>query len=228
MIEIHAAGEWVCSTCGGEQICLVGASVPTDQRCLTCRDARVGLTQALRAAEIPPAFISYARRDWELHFQRGWPAELNDMPPPPRISYLWGPTGTGKTTAAAIRLREEIEQGRSGFWAGRLTLEEMLRDLRSESSVALLRKLLAVELLVWDEPLAGVTSSLAAGQVLMIIDHRLNFGKSSLITSQLSPTQLLPPRGAKATPLSAPLGSRLLSGAVLAMAGPDSRLGGAA
>lgn len=226
MIELHSAGEWVCSACGVEQIRLIGASVPTDQRCLTCRDARTAVVQALRAAEIPPALAGYNRRGWEQYFGRRWPAELSSGSP--RVAYFWGPTGTGKTTAAAICLREEIEQGKTGLWASRLLLEEMLRDLRSEASGALLRRLLGVGFLVWDEPLAGAISSFAAGQVLTVIDHRLNAGKPSLITSQLSPTQLLPPPGAKAAPLSAPLGSRLLSGTIVAMAGPDARLGGAA
>lgn len=215
--------EWRCSTCNEPQVAVWGATVPADLRCLSCESKERDFRERLAESMIPAGYRGYTRRSWECHFGRSWPLE-DDLEAPPAVVYLYGPTGTGKTSAAAVLLAEHIRTGGRGLWADKGTIEDVIRESR-EGGAEISRRLARAELLVWDEPLGGLISALAADKVLATLNTRTAELRRTVVTGQLAPTDLMPGQGRP--PVIPALASRLLSGEIVLVDGLDARLGGA-
>jgi hypothetical protein len=208
---------WQCTRCGEDQLAF--GAIPTDRLCHTCQDGRSAVTEA--AAGIPERYRSLTRASWQAHFQRPWPADLEQWTGTPCWAALWGPTGTGKTGLATILLAEHLRTGRRGRWiSGPELARRIQRDFAGAEDV--LTPLLVTPLLVLDEPLNGAAADWYLERLLLLTRTRDERGLPTLVTSQLLPELLLTPTTAAPPPLL----SRWLSGIRIhhELAGEDVRL----
>jgi hypothetical protein len=220
---VIAAPLFTCGSCGAEQWALSAAiAAPADGLCVECRDGKAAvppptLGLQLLAAGLPDAHADYLRREaWEVKFRRPWPPELRERPLP-RWTFLYGPTGTGKSTAAAILLAEALGAGEHGRWILGATLAQLWVAHENDRSVVL--PALASGLLVVDEPLASIgrLTEFVAGRWIGLSTVRDDAKRTTIVTSNLPPVELM-----RRVPAAA---SRILSGVVLELDGPDARLG---
>lgn len=224
---------WRCSGCNEPQLALAGAAAPADGLCHECRGKqRPAVGQLLVEAGVPPKFRRHAtRRAWVRHFGRPWTLDW----PRPGVHWLclWGPTGTGKTSAATILLAEHLQAGRRGLWIdGASLVAELGREMDSGGERALLPRLSRTALLVLDEPFGGYVTDYVASQMLALIRARDQRELLTIVTSQLDP-EVLMARAAATRPDGEPLYptgslgaavSRVLGGLVVRVDGEDARL----
>jgi hypothetical protein len=221
--------EWACTVCHEPQLCLGSQAPPADRLCHACRAERdrPTLAERLAGAGVPAAFRPHATREaWMAHFHRltfgvgDWPGEAD------RWLCLWGPTGTGKTSAATVLLAEHLARGGRGLWIdGMSLLDELAREMDSGERM-ILPQLLRTPLLVLDEPFSGYLTDYAAGRMLLLIRRRDQDGSRTIVTSQLDPEALLRLGASPRFPTGS-LGaavSRALSGRVVQIDGVDERL----
>ncbi len=242
--------EWTCGGCGEPRVTLKGFDPPQDRRCHGCRSVPPpvpGLSNVLASAGVPGELCRLAldRTAWEGHFERPWPAKLAAWPGREKVTYAWGPTGTGKSSAAAVLLGELLlgdaardalsppAAPRALFAYGPLLLHRMRMEFEEAGGRRLMDRLLTVPVLVVDEPLAARLTDWAAGELLTLFGSREIEGLATFVTSNLAPTALLPAvqaasargrRAAAVPPCPPALASRLLSGTVVAFEGEDVRL----
>ncbi len=219
---------WPCRTCGEAQVAIAGFEPPADGLCSDCREriAAQTLTPHVERAEIPRLFRPYAiagRAAWSVQFRRPWPRALADVGKL-SVAYLWGPTGTGKTTAAAILLVEQLAAGRAGLWVDGIEIRAAVKRSFNGGAGGDLERALAAPVIVYDEPLAGEPTPWDLSEVAYrIVRTREAEGRLTIVTSQLDPAELYPAVGAKPT-FPPPLVSRLLSGATVWLGEDDARL----
>ncbi len=223
--------DWPCSGCGEAQVTLGPEAPPTQRLCHDClaKLDRPPLASLLAKAGVPWKFRQHATREaWMAFFGRptfqvgGWPAAGEQW------LCLWGPTGTGKTSAATVLLAEHLARGGRGLWIDGMTLMgELSREMDSGSEQVVLPRLCHTPFLVLDEPFSGYLTDYAAGRMLMLIRHRDQHGAQTIVTSQLDPEALVA-LGANARKYpTGSLGaavSRALSGRVIEVDGLDERL----
>jgi hypothetical protein len=237
--------EWTCAACHEPQVCLGSQAPPADLLCHPCRAERAprpSLGALLAGAGVPSDFRRYATREaWMGYFHRltfsvgDWPSEVD------RWLCLWGPTGTGKTSAATVLLAEHLARGGRGLWIdGMSLLDKLAAEMDAGGERVVLPPLMRTPLLVLDEPFSGYLTDYAAGRMLLLIRRRDQDGSPTIVTSQLDPETLVGLGGSvkrNGEPLypTGSLGaavSRVLSGRVVQVDGPDERLaravGGAA
>ena len=211
---------WLCRRCGEDQVAF--GKLPEDLLCHTCRDAQpVPFPEA--AAGIPGRYRNLTRESWVAHFQRPWPAAMERWTGSPHWVALWGPTGTGKTGLATVVLAEHLRTGRRGHW---ISGPELARRIQCDFAGAedVLVPLLVTPLLVLDEPLSGASADWYFERLTLITRARDDWGRPTLITSQLLPELLVEPNAVVPPPLL----SRWLSGLRIhsELGGEDVRLRG--
>lgn len=225
---LTVTASWACGSCAEPQVAIAGIQPPADGLCADCRDRREAmiLTPRLDAAAVPRAIRRDAlagRASWSVHFRRRWPRALADGRAI-SVAYLWGPTGTGKTTAAAILLAEQLAAGRDALWVDGIEIRYAVKRAFNAGPASELDRVLAVPVVVYDEPLAGEPTPWDLSEtVYRIVRAREGQGRTTIITSQIDPADLLPepPR----TPLfPPPLVSRMLGGVRVWMGEEDARL----
>ncbi len=222
--------EWACIACHEPQIGLGLQEPPANRLCHTCRAERdrPTLAQRLAGAGVPSAFRRHATREaWMEHFHRqtfnvgDWPGEGE------KWLCLWGPTGTGKTSAATVLLAEHLARGGRGLWIDGMTLlDELAREMDVDGERTILPRLLRTPFLVLDEPFSGYLTDYAAGRMLLLIRRRDQDDARTIVTSQFDPEALLR-LGASPKYPTGSLGaavSRALSGRVVQIDGLDERL----
>lgn len=202
---------------------------PPDGLCASCRRELHPrpLTHALEEAGVPRGFLPCTTREaWLAHFHRprfpveAWPGE-------DRWLFLWGPTGTGKTTAATVLLAEHLARGGRGLWADGMSIrEDLAREMEIGGERTTLSRLVRTPFLVLDEPFAGYVTPYAADRMLLLIRRRDQEARPTVVTSQLGPRELMDFAGGKqfATGAVVAAASRILSGRVVLLDGPDERL----
>lgn len=189
------AHEWQCPECATPQVAIrPDADLPQDGVCQSCRDRRQPPMSRLAAgARVPVVFLPFLRREyWETYFGLAWPEELASWEEHPSVAYLWGDTGTGKSTAAAILLAERLAAGGRGRWADGLEVrDELLREVRGELASGLMVRLQEAPWLVLDEPLAGRPTPWALAEIYRLVRYRQAAELPTIYTSQLDPKALL-------------------------------------
>jgi hypothetical protein len=222
--------EWLCPACGETQLALGAQVPPADRLCHACqaRRERKPLARLLAEAGVPRGFRRCTTRQaWIEHFHRllfvlgDWP--LADD----RWLCLWGPTGTGKTSAATVLLAEHLGGGGRGLWMDGMTIrEELAREMDAGGERTLLARLIRTPLLVLDEPFAGHVTPYAADRMLLLIRQRDQNDGRTVVTSQLGPEELMSFASDSRflTGSVAAAASRILSGQVIEIDGPDERL----
>jgi hypothetical protein len=223
---------WTCAACNEAQLTLgTRQAPPADRLCHACRAERdrPSLAERLAAAGVPAAFRRHATREaWMAHFHRltfsvgDWPGPSDD-----RWLCLWGPTGTGKTSAATVLLAEHLARGGRGLWIDGLTLlDELAQEIDRRGEALALPPLMRTPLLVLDEPFSGYLTDYAAGRMLLLIRRRDQDGNRTIVTSQLDPEALVRLGSSPRFPTGS-VGaavSRVLSGRVVRIDGDDERL----
>jgi DNA replication protein DnaC len=131
---------------------------------------------------------------------------------------LHGPTGTGKTYAAAALvswfLTQELIHPRDMAWRPVAALVDELTALGSGARA--LAELVAVRVLIVDDWGLQRETPFVAERLDGLLVGRHDSARQTIITTNLQPTELMR--------RSARIGSRLLSGTVLRLAGVDRRL----
>lgn len=136
--------------------------------------------------------------------------------------YLWGGTGTGKTYLAAAILREYVKGARRTAYFR--TVADLIRDIRAtfdrdgggDTEAELLDRYAGYGLLVFDDLGAENSTDFSTSTVLNLIDRRGNGGKATVITSNMTLSEIsdrLDPR----------IASRLSEGQAWHIPGPDRR-----
>jgi hypothetical protein len=222
--------EWACSVCCDVQVSLGDEVPPSDLLCHGCRKEldRPPLSSLLAAAHVPPKFRLHVTREaWTEHFHRpawtigDWPGEADHW------LFLWGPTGTGKTSAATVLLAEHLKRGGRGLWMdGMSIIKELGREMDGGTERTLLDRLIKSPFLVLDEPFSGYLTDFVASRMLLVIRRRDQDGLRTIVTSQLDPQSLV---YRASDPKTYPTGSlaaaasRAMSGLVIEVDGPDER-----
>jgi hypothetical protein len=209
---------WACERCREEQT----GRIPDRRLCHACDDAeRAQNAFTVVDAGIPERYRRLTRESWQAHFRRPWPAKLASWSGTPPWAAFWGPTGTGKSSLAAILLAEHLRTGRRGRW---ISGPELARRIRLDFTAAedVLAPLLVTPLLVLDEPLNGAAADWYTERIVLLTHNRDDRGLATIVTSQILPELLAAPP-AIAPPLVL---SRWLSGLQIFFDGDDVRLQG--
>lgn len=176
-------------------------STPASQRVIGIRSL-TPLVAKQRAARIPPAYQSALLATWDeqksnsgvLEFVRSYVTD------PKGSLYLWGAVGVGKTWAACCIANELLQAGRSVRFQ---TVSLLLLELRStfstdsRSELDVLSPLSDTRYLLLDElgdiALKGErhASEFAASRILTLLDQRWQDGRFTLMTSNLSLSELV-------------------------------------
>lgn len=212
---------WVCAQCADEQV--AWGPIPVDRLCHACHFAAdrkpSGDTEAV--AGIPDRYRGLTRESWMTHFQRPWPAALEQWTGSPSWAAIWGPTGSGKTGIASVLLTEHLRGGGRGRW---ISGPELARRVRHDFAAAddVVEPLLFTPRLVLDEPLAGPRVDWYFQVLGLLTRTRDERGLPTLVTSDLLPELLLTPKPAAPPTLL----SRWLSGIRIhdELSGEDVRL----
>lgn len=236
---LAVAVRWTCRGCSEPQVALASFSPPPDRICHDCQAIADPLPLKLRQARVPPEFLArHLTTDaWEGHFHRPWPVDLSDWCGSPSMLYLWGPTGTGKSSAAAIllaRLLAEGAQGSAGVWIDGYDLRRQAKREIKGDVVDALEAYAKPRFAVFDEPLAGRPTAWSLDQAYEVVRARKAANLPTIVTSQIDPSHLIvkpsakpgEARGEDAAPFPPALVSRLLSGEVVYFDGDDARLRG--
>jgi DNA replication protein DnaC len=221
--------EWPCARCHEPHLALGRQAPPQDGLCESCRRELhpKPLRYALEEAGVPRGFLPCITREaWLAHFHKlRFPVE--DWPSGGHWLFLWGPTGTGKTTAATVLLAEHLARGGRGLWADGMSIREDLgREMELGGERTTLSRLVRTPFLVLDEPFSGYVTPYAADRMLLLIRKRDQEARPTVVTSQLGPDDLMDFAGGAqfATGSIAAATSRILSGRVVLVDGPDERL----
>lgn len=144
------------------------------------RRQRAALLLGLIKNEIPDLY-RYARI-------RRLSVELGAILKSPESVLLWGGTGTGKTYASMAALRDFIRVGATGK---RITFENLLAKIRKfdESEESILIPFFESTIVIIDD-IGQSDSDFAARTLFRIIDHRMEYRKKTIITSNLQPEVL--------------------------------------
>lgn len=196
-----------CETCSDTGL------VPADKgvvrcACATERQIRQTLPERFHTAKVS-----------ELPLSRMQPimAWLNE---PGDGLLLYGPTGTGKTWAAAGITRMLIEADRRVLWR---SAAEFFRALRgsyecNRSEGAILKKYATAPFLILDDLGAGSSSDFERRTVMELVDRRMNRLLPTVVTTNWTLEQI-------AERLDDRLASRLSGFTRLEFVGPDRRSG---
>jgi len=109
--------------------------------------------------------------------------------PSTQSSYLFGPSRTGKTTAACVLARQAFSAGKTGMFVLMKDVQDKEFDKKAESA-AFLKKLSTVGLLVIDDLGKGETGSWSVGVMFDVINDRYNSMRPIIVTSKYSLKQL--------------------------------------
>lgn len=221
--------EWTCAGCHEPHLALGRLAPPPDRLCESCRRELhpKPLRRILEEAGVPRGFLPYSTRDaWLAHFHKlRFPVDV--WPSGGHWLFLWGPTGTGKTTAATVLLAEHLARGGRGLWADGMSIREDLgREMSLGGERVTLSRLVHTPFLILDEPFAGYVTPYTADRMLLLIRKRDQEARPTVVTSQLGPQDLMDFAGGAqfATGSIAAAASRILSGQVVLVDGPDARL----
>lgn len=122
-------------------------------------------------------------------------ATLEELTPagPNRGVYLYGGVGTGKTTLAALAVRQWVENGGTALF---LTVSELLDMLRpggremaeevAESQAALMQRLFSTGLLVLDDMGTERVTGWSRERLFLVINRRYDAGRLTIMTSNYS------------------------------------------
>jgi len=105
---------------------------------------------------------------------------------------LFGSRGTGKTKLVSIVTREKIKQGHKVLFS---SVPDLIQSIRSSfdkgKTDELLEEIRDVEVLVMDDLGVEKVTDWVSEQMFSIVNHRLNKGLQTIITSNYSPEQLI-------------------------------------
>lgn len=169
---------------------------PSESQASPSDDGDWRISAALRRAGVPTVYHSaewrlvrsLAVQEWALGL-RARTLRRSD-PEPPNWALLghglliMGPTGTGKSSAAALCIREALRLDRSALWTyvpdllDKMTLgpKERTHEIRRQS---------AVDLLVWDDFGVRDMADWEVGYLDQIVDARYRNRKPMVITTNL-------------------------------------------
>ncbi|HEX4954785.1 MAG TPA: hypothetical protein VF017_15440 [Thermoanaerobaculia bacterium] len=211
-----SADRALCDRCAGEEAAQAPPAVPL--RPLAERIAAAGVLPRYRGCR--RASWDPARAPWprgvDAWAEGGWQREP--------FLLLWGLTGNGKTHVATALLLDRLEAGEGGLWRNGSELVERLKaDLEQDTGE--LERVIAAPLLVFDELAADESAwtlredgrfAWSRDRLRMVIEGRSARLAPTVFTTNRPPSWLMQ--------TNAPLASRVLSGAVLEVTGPDQRL----
>ena len=198
---------------------------------------RENLHLYLDHAEVPRGYRHCTRESWNPE-RSPWPERLDrwleangsDPDPSAWSLLLWGPDkGAGKTHLATAVFRELLPQTGGGLW---ITARQLLDGSRGEMDHSrrgrLVERAKTCRLLLLDDLYRERPTAWAIDLLSRVIDHRYSERLPSLITTNRSPTQIRKPpaaveRDGWGDDWEARC-SRLLSGMIQKIEGPDARL----
>lgn len=100
---------------------------------------------------------------------------------------LVGPVGTGKTGTALAACRPRVEAGVPARYA---KLALALEDMRPDGPPGSLQRLLDVQLLVVDDVGAERPTEWTAERIATVLDHRWEYERPTVVTTNLGPRDL--------------------------------------
>lgn len=101
---------------------------------------------------------------------------------------LLGPPGTGKSSTAALLVREAVKMSVGCRWVYVPDMLDELFDSRARGTA--LRRQDEVDLLVWDDFGVQQLTSWQTSQLDRIVEHRYRKRRSMIVTTNLTKTQL--------------------------------------
>ena len=201
-----------CLVCGREfeteQVSLYRHTFVADRFCAFCREAERVAVETKRAdlvfgqAQIPAGYrdCSFARfvevegARHAVALCKQWCREFRAGRPPKRGVLLYGPPGSGKTHLAVSMVREVVY---SRFEARSLFLNvpqwlNALREAWNSSDGEEPANPRGYDVLVIDDLGAEQTTPWTRERIYSLINHQEQFGRLTIVTSNLSPEELVP------------------------------------
>ena len=180
-------------------------------RAETHRAVRQGkLKHLLEASGVPAAYHGCIRTNWSGDWPVKEKAERG-------MTLIWGPVGTGKThLATALLAMFLVNSGRSGLW---ISSTELINSLRKEArgeTVTRIGNIETVPFLVLDDFPTDHLTEFALGTLTALISYRFDRQLDTVVTTNLSPSQI--------AELSHRAASRLCSDRIIKLEGKDQRV----
>lgn len=185
-----------CPTCDGSGWKPSGGEDDRWTRC-TCTEPDDPLAEALLRAGVPPEYRSCSFESWEGEVPESV-ADFLLAPELPRVLYLCGLQGRGKTHLATAVFRELLGRGADGAWRDCPETLDLCRRLLRQGSDDLydqeIFRMREAEVLLLDDFGAGRATEYGDDVFDQIVRHRHARGKLLLVTSNRSLLGLVTPR----------------------------------
>lgn len=152
----------------------------------------------VETSNLPKRFQSYYQFTINQCKQIIKELDLNTLVSQGQIVYIWGGTGTGKTTLASQILLKYFDScwfgnglKRRGYFITANNLMNTLRSFTKTEEIEETRAIVIdVDLLILDDLGASKVSEFENVQLLNIIDNRTSEGRGTIITGNIKPQEI--------------------------------------